>query len=126
MPPEGKVSWDSTIYRGSQWQTIVAGQAHSTFPPEPCFPPPPLLLDGQKAQLEKGEKTARGEREGTQLPSSSAWISSLMIIAVRESRATVYLDWTFFYTRDFTITCCLLVVRSIDGQLPRVALVSGI
>ena len=49
------------------------------------FPLPPLLLDGQKAHIEKGEKTARGEREGTQLPSSSAWISSLMIIAVRES-----------------------------------------
>lgn len=91
-----------------------------------AFPLPPLLLDGQKAQIEKGEKTARGEREGTQLPSSSAWISSLMIIAVRESRATVYLDWTFFYTRDFTITCYLLVVRSSDGQLPRVVLVSGI
>lgn len=91
-----------------------------------AFPLPPLLLDGQKAQIEKGEKTARGEREGTQLPSSSAWISSLMIIAVRESRATVYLDWTFFYTRHFTITCYLLVVRSSDGQLPRVVLVSGI
>ena len=38
------------------------------FPLSLAFSSPPLLLNGQKAQLEKGEKTARGEREGTHLP----------------------------------------------------------
>ena len=49
-----------------------------------------------------------------------------MVIARRENRANMYLDWTFYYTEHFTVIYYLLVVRNANGQLPTVVLVSGI
>ena len=132
MPLERKVNWDSTTLRGSQWQIVMAPVKFiPTFHLSLAFPHLPYCWRGQKSQLEKGEKILTGESEETQLAPPPVRGFSAWVIAVREDRDKIYMDWTFYCIRLFTtlkkrfFIYYLLVIRKADGELPRIVLVTG-